>query len=144
MTAKKTATKKTTAKKTTPQAVSTEAEITADATVEADVSTETSDDDDLIVAQAERIKLLEAELDAVKNPPPPQAQPNPHSFDEVYVKPGTGQCLLCSCVDYQPHPEAGQFGIPADGCWACNHSVGEHKRNLKGAVRKAPEEAATA
>jgi hypothetical protein len=60
-----------------------------------DTKVEIDPADELIAAQAERIRLLEAEAAAR------EAQPDmSFGLDEAFVKPGEGFCLECSCIKY--------------------------------------------
>jgi hypothetical protein len=81
---------------------------------------------ELVAAQQERIRLLEAELAAKTTPD--VAGPSEYDLDEVFVAEGQGTCLECSCEEWRLHP---QQGGPA--CWLCGHDRGLHKRHPDGA-----------
>jgi hypothetical protein len=83
-------------------------------------------EEELIAAQHERIRLLEAE-------PATRAAPEPghvtlYDLDEAYVAEGEGTCLECSCEEWRPHREQG-----GPACWLCGHDQGVHKRHPDGA-----------
>jgi hypothetical protein len=84
---------------------------------------------DLIAAQQERIRLLEAAL-AAKNVEPEET-PGLYDLDELFVAEGQGTCLECSCVEWRAHPQQG-----GPTCWLCGHDRGLHKRHPDGAQAK--------
>jgi hypothetical protein len=67
------------------------------ATVSEPAAPDSDPEAELVAAQQERIRLLEAALAAAKTAEPEPEAVGLHDLDEQFVAEGQGTCLECSC-----------------------------------------------